>query len=102
MEVEETNGCLLARHKDGRFFWHYPSGVNCAGSGEYDLIAPAAEPEGPAAEAKSLRDEFAMAALTGIISGWGPGAPLSADRAAAMSYGTADAMLAERAKGGAE
>lgn len=52
--------------------------------------APAAQPEPP----KTLRDEFAMAALTGIDE-W----VLGVSEVAELAYRVADAMMAERKKG---
>lgn len=57
-------------------------------------------------EAKTLRDEFAMAALNGILSGGFADTvphdnPGGGHDAAYFAYLYADAMLAERAKGGA-
>jgi hypothetical protein len=48
---------------------------------------------------KTLRDEFAMAALTGLLAD--PGDDPTANRAASDAYRMADAMMAERQKGGA-
>ena len=42
----------------------------------------------------TLRDQFAMAALTGLLSD--PGTKYNADRLAKNAYDIADAMLAER------
>lgn len=47
--------------------------------------------------AMSLRDEFAKAALQGMLAGE-PGSHLFPHTCAARAYGYADAMLKERAK----
>lgn len=49
------------------------------------------------ASSKALRDEFAMATLTGLATNLN----LKLSDAASIAYRAADAMLAERKKGGA-
>jgi len=95
--------------RTGLGFWHKDNGV-CAGIEDqyrqYDIIKiishPPANKEAndtvavekvPCDEKASLRDLFAMSALTGLISA---GAGL--DDAARWSYTTADAMLEARSK----
>lgn len=48
-------------------------------------------------EMASLRDQFAMAALTGMLAD--PGRDYTFEKAAGDAYGFADAMLKERAEG---
>lgn len=49
--------------------------------------------------APTLRDQFAMSALSGIIGSTGADATwIAPDSAAALAYGYADAMMRERAK----
>lgn len=52
------------------------------------------EPAGAGAPVETLRDRFAMAALTGLVAHRD-----LADGLDVICYGIADAMLAERAKG---
>lgn len=59
------------------------------------IIGPWSEPAANAMPVKILRDEFAMAALTGMIAG-GQGLQISTEQFAAQSYKLADAMLAAR------
>ncbi|MAK86534.1 MAG: hypothetical protein CMK96_06250 [Pseudomonas sp.] len=113
------------QHDDGSEIWHYPDGAaNGYVESPRDLIAPAVEPEAPAPAAKTLRDEFAMAALPCAVADYGePSATGSSgqrrDRGntvlpyatkgtgsreeiiARQAYRYADAMLAARAQGGA-
>jgi hypothetical protein len=50
----------------------------------------------------TLRDYFAAAALTGCLASWNTDHPLNIEIAADYAYRQADAMLAEREKGGAK
>lgn len=54
---------------------------------------------------KTLRDEFAMAALNGVLSNYdgnlGTSYPLENKNLAIACYAVADAMMIEREKGGA-
>lgn len=54
----------------------------------------------PVPEYPTLRDQFAMAALTGLCAsiGWRPSVLVHEDKLADDAYGIADAMLAERSK----
>lgn len=55
----------------------------------------------PSIRPETLRDEFAMAALTGVVQAYATGShrwAVRAQRAAVRAYVVADAMLAERSK----
>ena len=51
-------------------------------------------------DTKTLRDEFAMAALQGFIANTGDDGPITFKGYAHDAYKQADAMLAERGKSG--
>lgn len=88
--IEFRNGVRSYADKASDYYWEDDGdGFSII---RYRVVGGEAERE-PDTPVKTLRDEFAMAALTGLLAHDGDGDPYGD---AAKAYATADAMLAAR------
>lgn len=109
---EHNRAAYLMRFAENYIQEHAPAyavrydNAICDGSCLADDLEGEAERASPPPHTETLRDRFAMAALTGLMSAhdstgeWTVAG--SCAGAAELAYAAADACLAERAKGGAE
>ena len=94
VEDDDGMGGVLCRFSDGTRVW-FPKSCVVDGSEEPMQILP----EGTMVTIKTLRDEFAMAAMESLLfSGFDEVAKIDEAKLAEMSYKISDAMMEARKK----
>jgi hypothetical protein len=98
--VQETEEELREMMRDPRYWQkRKPEWVKRVTEGFRALIGGDTPPaDAPATETKTLRDEFAMAALNGAMVGYHDKPSAMCDNIAKWSYDVADAMMGARKK----